>query len=383
VNCDNTSVLVDLDAIEANYDEIQKKAGVPVMAIVKADAYGHGAVQVARLLYGKCGFFGVATLQEALQLRHAGVEEKILVLGPMSTDAFPEAVAQDIRPVLFTWEDALALSAAACRQRKTAVFHFALDTGMSRIGFPPTEESADLCAAIAKLPGLEAEGIFSHFACADRQDLSFARQQAADFDRFCDLLQERDIPISLKHLNNSAGILHFSRHYDMVRAGIILYGISPSSETDASAIPLQPALQWHSRISHIKLLDAGRSIGYGATFVTAAPTRVATVAVGYGDGYRWSLSNRFYVLIRGKKAPILGRICMDQLMVDVTSVPNAATGDTVVLCGISGEETITLEQLSQAAGSFPYETACAISRRVPRVYLRNGCQTHTVRYLTD
>ena len=383
MNCDNTFVLVDLDAIEANYDAIQKKAGVPVMAIIKADAYGHGAVQVAQLLHGKCGFFGVATLQEALQLRQAGIREKILVLGPMPTAAFPEAVAQEIRPVLFTWEDALALSEAACRQQKTAAFHFAVDTGMGRIGFPPTEESAALCAAIAKLPGLEAEGIFSHFACADSRDHSFAQRQAEDFDRFCRMLQERGVSVPLKHMNNSAGIIHFSQHYDIVRAGIILYGISPSDETNTSALALRPALQWHSRISHIKLMEAGRPIGYGATFVTTGPTRVATVAVGYGDGYRWNLSGRFYVLIRGKKAPILGRICMDQLMVDVSAIPDAVIGDTVVLCGTSGEETITLEQLSRTAGSFPYETACSISHRVPRFYYQNGILTETVHYLTD
>jgi len=383
MNCDNTFILVDLDAIETNFDAIQKKAGVPVMAIIKADAYGHGAVQVARRLQGKCSFFGVATVAEALELRQAGIREKILVLGPMPRDAFSEAVAQDIRPVLFTWEDALALSEAACRRQKTASFHFALDTGMGRIGFPVTEEAATLCTAIAKLPGLEAEGIFSHFACADARDPTHARNQQAAFDRFCSWLQERGLSVPLRHLNNSAGIINFSRHYDMVRAGIILYGISPSDETDTSALSLQPALQWHSRVSHVKWLEAGSTVSYGATFITSGPTKVATVAVGYGDGYRWSLSNRFYVLIRGKKAPILGRICMDQMMVDVTAIPDAAPGDTVVLCGASGEEILSLEQLSRTAGSFPYELLSTIPRRVPRFYFQNGTQTDTVHYLTD
>ena len=380
---DNTRVLIDLDAISHNIDAVREKAGVPVMAVIKADAYGHGAVPIARLLRSKCAFFGVSSMLEALELRRAGIDNPILILGHTPPAAFPEAVRQGIRPAIFRYEDAVALSRAAAAQGKTARLHFAVDTGMSRIGLQVTEEAADLCARIAALPGLVCEGLFSHFATADETDLSRARAQAEQFAAFDAMLKARGLKIPIRHLNNSAGVMNFSEHYDMVRSGIVTYGLYPSEEVNPGDLPLRPALSWYSRVTHVKTLPAGREISYGGTFVTTRDTRVATVAVGYADGYRRSLSGRFYVLIRGRKAPILGRVCMDQLMVDVTDIPDAAAGDTVTLAGRDGKERITIEELAAAAGSFNYETVCGISRRVPRVYLRDGQCVGSVHYLLE
>ena len=383
MNFDNTRVKIDLDILQRNFDAVCRKAGVPVMAVVKADAYGHGAVQVARLLQDKCAFFGVSSIHEALELRHAGLETPILILGQTPVSAFPTAVVQGIRPTIFHYEDALALSAAAVEAGVEAPFHFAVDTGMSRIGFQPDAESADLCAAIAALPGLKAEGIFSHFATADCADLSKARKQAERFVAFVEMLKERNVHIPIRHLDNSAGVMNFSCHYEMVRSGIVTYGLYPSGEVDPNLLPLEPALQWLSRVTHVKTLPAGREISYGGTFVTTRPTVVATIPVGYADGYRRNLSGKFYVLIRGKRAPILGRICMDQMMVDVTDIPGVALNDRVVLVGKDGEESITMEQISAAADSFNYEFVCGISRRVPRLYCREGKTIHSVHYLLD
>ena len=383
MNFDSTYVKIDLDIIAANFDAVAQKAGVPVMAVVKADAYGHGAIQVARLLQEKCAFLGVSSMLEALELRQAGLTAPILILGRTPTSAFPHAVKLDVRPTIFHYDDAVALSKEALRQDKTAAFHFAVDTGMSRIGFQPTEEAADTCAAIAKLPGIQAEGLFSHFATADCADLTRANAQVARFDRFVAMLKDRGLKIPICHLDNSAGLMNFPQHYQMVRSGIVTYGMYPSGEVSPSLLPLRPALQWLSRVTHVKELPAGREISYGGTFVTTRPTVVATVPVGYADGYRRSLSGKFYVLIHGKKAPILGRICMDQMMVDVTDIPGVALDDTVTLVGKDGSEEITMEAIAAAADSFNYEFVCGISRRVPRIYCRGGKEVRSVHYLLD
>ena len=383
MNFDNTYVKIDLDAIAANIDTVRDKAGVQVMAVIKADAYGHGAIQVARLLQDKCDFFGVSSILEAMELRRAGFYSPILILGHTPVSAFPAAVQAEIRPTIFHYEDALALSNEAARQEKTAAFHFAVDTGMSRIGFQVTEEDADLCAKIAGLPYLQAEGIFSHFATADCKDLSKSHRQAELFDRFVEMLEARGVKIPLRHMDNSAGLMNFENHYEMVRSGIVTYGLYPSEDVAKAHLNIRPALQWLSRVTHVKELPAGREISYGGTYVTTKPTRVATVPVGYADGYRRSLSGKFYVLIRGKRAPILGRVCMDQMMVDVTDIPGVSLNDKVVLVGRSGEEQITVEQIAAAADSFNYEFICGISRRVPRVYSRAGKTVHSVHYLLD
>lgn len=383
MNLDSTQLIIDLDAIRHNIQAVHERARVPVMAIIKADAYGHGAVEIARHIDGDCAFFGVSSILEALELRQAGIEKPILILGYTPVAAFPEAIRQGIRPAIFRYEDALALSQAATALGMTAKFHIAVDTGMSRIGFQVTPEEADICARIAALPNVEAEGLFSHLATADCADLTRARHQAALFDQFDEMLRSRGVTIRLRHLDNSAGVMNFHCKYELVRSGIVTYGMYPSTEVDPSVLDLRPALRWESRITHLKTLEPGREIGYGGTYTTTRPTRVATVPVGYADGYRRNLSGRFYVLIRGKKAPILGRICMDQMMVDVTEIPDAALNDTVVLVGKSGNLNISVEEIAAQGDSFNYEFVCGISRRVPRVYLLGGEVFHSVLYLLD
>lgn len=383
MNLDSTQLIIDLDAIRHNIRAVHERAGVPVMAIIKADAYGHGAVEIARHIDDDCAFFGVSSILEALELRQAGIEKPILILGYTPVAAFPEAIRQGIRPAIFRYEDALALSQAATALGMTAKFHIAVDTGMSRIGFQVTPEEADICARIAALPNVEAEGLFSHLATADCADLTRARHQAALFDQFDEMLHSRGVTIRLRHLDNSAGVMNFHCKYELVRSGIVTYGMYPSTEVDPSVLDLRPALRWESRITHLKTLEPGREIGYGGTYTTTRPTRVATVPVGYADGYRRNLSGRFYVLIRGKKAPILGRICMDQMMVDVTEIPDAALNDTVVLVGKSGDLNISVEEIAAQGDSFNYEFVCGISRRVPRVYLLGGEVFHSVLYLLD
>ncbi len=379
----NTYLRIDLDAIAENFRAIQKKAGVPVMAVVKADAYGHGAVQIARLLEKECDFFGVSSLSEALELRRSDIKKPILILGYTRAESFPILVKNDIRPTIFRYEDALALSREAVRQGVCVPFHFAVDTGMHRLGFTPCQESADICAKIAALPGLIAEGLFSHFATADTEDLTRTQAQIALFDAFCQMLKQRQVNVAIRHLDNSAGIINFNTHYEMVRAGIVIYGLYPSDKVPADALSIKPSLSWHSCVSHVKTLPPGKEISYGGTFTTTRQTIVATVSVGYADGYSRSLSNRYYVLIHGCRAPILGRICMDQMMVDVTDIPDVQVGDTVTLLGADGNETITAEALAQAMDSFNYELVCSFNRRTPRFYYQNGKLINQVNYLLD
>ncbi len=379
----NNYVKIDMDAILGNYRAVCKKTGVPVMAVIKADAYGHGAVQIARLLDKECPFFGVSSVSEALELRHAGIEQPVLILGHAPVSVFSKLVGIGIRPTIFSLCDAEELSRQAVAKGVTAQCHIAVDTGMSRIGFRVTEDAADICKAIGKLPNIEIEGVFSHFATADCLDLSRSHQQAELFDRFCGMLESRGICPKIRHLNNSAGIMNFDTHYDLVRSGIVTYGLYPSDEVAPELLSLTPAMSWYSRVSHVKVLEEGREISYGGTYVTEKPTRVATIPVGYADGYRRSLSSKFYVLIHGKKAPIIGRVCMDQMMVDVTDIPETEVGDTVTLIGTDGGETITTEAIAEAAGSFNYEFVCGISRRVCRRYVSAGQVVQEVDFLLD
>lgn len=380
---DQTCLNIDLDALRHNLSLVQEHSGAMVMAIVKADAYGLGAVTVSRAVEDLCAFFGVANIAEALELRRAGIRKPILILGRMPISAYPMAVAEDIRTTIFLYEDALALSREAIRQGKTARIHFAVDTGMNRIGFRPTEESADLCLRIAALPGIEAEGLFSHFACADCADLTSARQQATSFAAFDGMLQERGLQLPLRHMNNSAGIMNFPTRYEMVRSGIVSYGMYPSDEVDPAILPVKSVMQWVTRVAYVKTLGAGCPIGYGGTYVTTKETRVATLPVGYADGFRRSLSNQGYVLLHGKKAPVLGRVCMDQIMVDVTDIPDVALDDKAILIGRSGDEEITVDDMAVATGTINYEIVCGLSRRIPRAYYRGGKKVSEVHYLLD
>lgn len=378
-----TYAQINLDAVNRNINNVIEKINskAKLLAVIKADAYGHGAVEIGRLLEDRCSFFGVACVAEALELINAGLTKPILILGYVSPYEYPKIVKNNIRIPIFSYEDAKALSEEAVRQGKTVPFHFCIDTGMSRIGFQVNEESANICKKISALPNIKAEGLFSHFATADEKDLTKAMAQRDRYIDFDNMLKDRGVNVEIRHLNNSAGIMVFDNYFDMVRSGIITYGLYPSEEVDKSLLNIEPALQWKTHISHIKTLPAGREISYGGTYKTTADTVIATVPVGYADGYPRSLSNKGRVIINGRYAPIVGRICMDQFMVNVTDIPDAQVGDCVTLVGTDGDACLSMEEVSNLSGSFNYELPCRISRRVPRVYIKNGEEYKTVEYV--
>ena len=299
----------------------------------------------------------------------AGRKKPILILGLSFPEQFEEIVDNDVRPAVCTYETAKELSRIAVVKNKTCKIHIKIDTGMCRIGFQVTEKSADIIAQIAKLPNIMIEGIFTHFARADELSKEPAFEQFELFKRMIALVEARGVEIPIKHCSNSAGIVEIPEcNMDMVRAGITLYGLWPSEEVDKSKISLKPVMSLHSRVAYVKELEPGRHISYGGTFTVEHHMRIATVPVGYGDGYSRGLSNKGWVLIKGKKAPICGRVCMDQFMVDVTDIPDVKIGDAVTLLGKDGDETITMEQLGELSGRFNYEFACLITPRVPRIY---------------
>ncbi len=378
-----TYVNIDLDAINFNIDNVLKKLDgrAKLLAVIKANAYGHGAVEVGRALADKCDFFGVACVDEAMELVNAGIKNDILVLGRVSAYNYENVVKHNIRIPIFTLEDAKALSEVAVRNNKTALFHFCVDTGMSRIGFQVNDESADICTEICSLPNIKAEGLFSHFATADEKDLTKAIAQRDKFVKFANMLEDRGIEIPIKHINNSAGIMVFDEMFDMVRSGIITYGLYPSADVDESLIDIKPAMEWKSHISHIKTLEKGREISYGGTFTTTRDTVVATIPVGYADGYPRCLSNIGRVIINGHYANILGRVCMDQFMVDVTDIPDVKLEDEVILVGRQGDSVLSMEEVSNNAHSFNYELPCRVALRVPRLYYENGKLIKTVKYI--
>lgn len=369
-----TQAKIDLDAVEYNYNNTRAKLpqGCKLLGVIKADAYGHGAVELARFLENKCDFFGVACIEEAVELKKAGIKTPILILGYVAPAFYDLVVKYDIRIPVFSYDTAKALSDEAVKQGKTVPFHFCIDTGMSRIGFQVNEESADVCKQICTLPNIEAEGLFSHFATADESDLTKALAQREKYKTFVDMLESREIQIPIKHLNNSAGIMNFDEYFDMCRMGIILYGLYPSEEVDKSLLDIKPVMSWLTHISHIKTLEAGREVSYGGTFKTTEPRVIATIPVGYADGYPRCLSNKGRVIINGQYAPIVGRVCMDQFMVDVTDVDGAELDSIVTLVGKDGDAELSMEEVSNAAYSFNYELPCRVARRVPRTYYKDG-----------
>lgn len=366
---------VDLDAINWNLSEVRRviTPGTKIMAIIKADGYGHGAIPVAHATEQQVDGFGVAAVQEAVNLRRAGIEKMILILGYTPPEYFQKIVELGISQTVFRYEMAERLDAEAGRQGKKARIHVKVDTGMGRIGFFDNVESAQVVREIAALPHVELEGLFTHFACADEADKTSALGQLARFGRFCQQVQELGVEIPIRHISNSAGSIDLPQaDYDMVRCGIATYGMYPSEEVNKRRICLRPALRLVSHVVYVKEVEAGCGISYGSTFVTGRKTRIATIPVGYADGYPRRLSSKGFVLIHRKRAPILGRVCMDQMMVDVTHIPETAIGDSVVLAGSDGAEAITVEELSELAGSFNYEFVCNISKRVPRIYYQSG-----------
>ncbi len=365
---------VDLDAIISNARNIKAHIGpeTRLMGVVKTDGYGHGSVPVAKALqqhdfmYG----FAVATAEEAFELRENGITLPILVLGYTFPRSFERMVALDIRPTVFTLDAAIGLSEEGYRQHKKAKVHIKVDTGMGRIGIMPDEKGFQYVRLLHALPNLSIEGIFTHFAKADEADKTDSLRQLSLFREFTDRIeQELGLRDMIKGCSNSAAILELQEaDMDVARAGIILYGIAPSAAVDMDRIVLTPALSLYSTIVYIKWLPAGSPISYGGKYVTQRKTRVATVPIGYGDGYPRSLSDNGYVLIRGRKAPVLGSVCMDQFMVDVTDIPEAMEEDRVTLIGRDGEEEITAEMLGELSGRFHYELICGLGKRIPRIY---------------
>ena len=363
---------ISVEAIGHNIREVKKRLpeGVKLLGVVKANAYGHGAVPVASYLENQVDYFATATIEEAVELRENGISAPILILGYVSPSQYGDLVEYDITQTIDSYAQALALEKEAARQNRKAKAHLAVDTGMTRIGFQVTEHDADEAAKIADLPHIELEGMFTHFSCADQEDKTYCSMQMEKYDKMTALLAERGVTIPLRHICNSAGIMEFDDHrFEMVRSGIITYGIYPSEEVKKERLDLIPALSWKSHVIHVKEVGPGIGVSYGATYVTEKPmTRIATVSAGYADGYPRALSNQGCVLIHGKKAPIIGRICMDQMMVDVTDIPDVQVEDVVTLVGTDGDETITIEEIANPAARFDYEMLCDISSRVTRVY---------------
>ena len=366
---------IDLDALTHNLDEIHRciSEGTKIIAVVKADGYGHGAVPLAEVMEKREDVWGyaVATPEEAEELYTNEIKKPILILGYTFPEYDEQIVKEDLRPAVFSLIRAEQLSEEAVRQNKICKIHIKLDTGMSRIGFQVTEQSADEIAQIAKLPNIMIEGIFTHFSKADETDKTFTKKQADAYDQMIEWLEERQVSIPVHHVSNSAGIVDLPEYNkDIVRAGIILYGLWPSDEVKKENIDLQPLLSLKSHVVHVKELEPGRIISYGGTFEVEKPMRIATVPVGYADGYPRSLSNKGYVLIHGKRAAICGRVCMDQMMVDVTDIADVCPGDEVTVIGRDGAECITLEELGDLSGRFNYEFACDLNKRIPRVYVK-------------
>ncbi|MBQ5445865.1 MAG: alanine racemase [Lachnospiraceae bacterium] len=377
---------VNLDAIYDNVVNLGKrlKEGTKIIAVVKTDGYGHGAIPIAKTINELVYAYAVATVDEAVNLRRHGIIKPIYVIGYTHESQLKRLIAYDIRASVFTYDMGKAVSEMALAEGKVAKIHIKVDTGMSRIGFKPDDESAAIVKKISELPNLEIEGIFTHFAKADEKDKMATRNQYELFSNFINKLEKLGVQIPVKHCSNSAAMMELPEYnLDACRAGIAMYGLYPSEEVDKSLVDLKPALGLKSHIAYIKTIEKGTEVSYGGTFVADREMKIATIPLGYGDGYRRSLSNKGYVLINGKKANILGRICMDQFMVDVTDI-NASKDDEVVLLGKSGNEEISAERLAEMAGlTFNYEIVCDIGKRIPRVFYRNNKIVGTKDYFDD
>lgn len=369
-----TFAAVDLDAIGHNLTQIKSKLpdGVLSLAIVKADAYGHGAVGVARSIQDRVDYFGIAELNEAVELREAGVSKPILVLSYTSPYLYETLIKNELTQTIFNYDDAVALSRAAVRLNKIARVHIAVDTGMSRIGFFCNAESVETVKRINDLPNIYIEGIFSHYACADCENRSTTLKQTQVFENFITALENRGMIIPIKHLCNSAGILTCDKKFNMVRIGIVLYGLYPDECVIDGTVDLKPAMKIVSHVIHVKEVPAGSGVSYGHTYFTKDKTRIATICIGYADGYARSLSNKGKVLINGQFAPVIGRVCMDQLMVDVTHLDNVSVGDEVVILGQDGSNSITAEELASLTDTINYEVVCQFQKRVTILQYRNG-----------
>lgn len=376
---------INLDHVIENMKTMA--AGLPegtrMIAVVKTDGYGHGAVPVAVAVDPFVWGYAVASLEEAVMLKSHGIEKPILVLGVTHESHFGMLIDRGIRPSVFTFAQAKYLSDLAVNAGTQAAVHLAVDTGMGRIGFSPDEEGVKEAVRIAELPGIRVEGLFTHFSKADEAGKAFTELQYGRYLDFVERLEREGIQIPIRHCANSAAIMDLPQMgLDAVRAGISMYGIYPSDEVDRG-MKLLPAMELFGSITYIKEVEAGTPISYGGTFTADRRMRVATVGVGYGDGYPRSLSGKGYVLIHGKKAPILGRVCMDQFMVDVTGIPETVEWDRVTLVGRDGDEYLPMELLAELCGGFRYEIPCVLGKRVPRVYIKDGRVIGTKDYFDD
>lgn len=353
------------DAIRHNFEEIKKQipCETRIMPVIKADAYGHGALTFANILKEEASYFAVATVDEALELRNNGIENPILVLGHTFPEEMEVAVKNDIILTITSYDDAVTASEIAKKLGKKVAVHIKVDTGMSRIGFLPNEESKEIIKEISLLKNLIIDGVFTHFATADEEDLSFTEIQKK---RFFEFTKELSSEYTL-HAGNSAAIMQYkSASFDVMRPGIILYGLYPSAEVARSVLELEPVMELVSHVAYVKSIKPGDSVSYGRTFTADKNMRIATIPVGYADGYPRLLSNKGRVIINGKYAPIVGRICMDQFMVDVTDIENVKVGDKVILMGRDKDLNITADEIASLTGTINYEVVCDISKRVPR-----------------
>ncbi len=385
-NYNRTAAIIDLDAIYDNLKALKDhtRPGTKLCAVIKTDGYGHGAVPIAKRVKGLAEFFATATVEEAVNLRLHGITEPILVLGHTPESCYREAIEQEIRINVYEYEQAEAISREAKAIGKTAYVHMKLETGMNRLGFRPDEGALLAAENMSRLPGICLEGLFSHLARADEADKQYAKKQYEIFKDFETRLEERGIKIPVKHIGNSAAIIDLPEFsVDMMRAGIALYGMYPSDEVFFEEVALKPALRLVSRVIFVKTIEKGEAVGYGGTFVAEGETRLATIGIGYGDGYPRNLSNKGYVLLHGKKAPIRGRVCMDQLMVDVTGIPEVKEGDEAVLVGTDGELSVSVEELAALAGTFNYEFICDLGKRIPRIYQSGGRTVGVKDYFRD
>lgn len=377
---------VDLDAIRQNMEAMKANIakGTMICGVVKSDGYGHGSVPVAKAVEDLVWGYAVAAVEEGWVLRDHHITKPILVLGYVPEEEFESLVEQEIRYTVSEWKEVEILSKIAQKLGKNAYVHIKMDTGMGRIGLRFAEEILTLAQKIETLPNIVIEGIFTHMATADMADKTKAKEQIRMFKEMLQLLENNGIYIPIRHCSNSAGIIDLKEaNIDMVRAGIALYGLYPSEEVNKENVCLTPALELKSIVSYLKTVPKGSPIGYGATFVTQKEMKVATVSIGYGDGYPRALSNKGYALVRGKKAPIIGRICMDQFMMDVSDIPEIQQGDTVTLIGKDQNEQITVEELAELAGTFNYEFVCDLGKRIPRVYISGGKIVGTKDYFHD
>ncbi len=365
---------VNLDNIYENIVNVKKNINdkTGMVAVIKMDGYGHGAVPVAKKINDQVSAYAVATVDEGINLRKNGIDKPIYILGFTYEKRIEDAINFDIRMAVFEYDMAIAINEKATKLNKTAKIHIKIDTGMSRIGFKDNDESVDIIEKISQLSNVEIEGIFTHFARADETDKSKTYEQIKRFKDIIDKLEDKGITISVKHCSNSAGIIDIKEaNFDATRLGISLYGLYPSDSVNKNNVQLKPALEIKSHVVFVKDIDKGTAVSYGGTFVADKMMRIATIPVGYGDGYPRSLSGKGYVLINGHKANIVGRVCMDQFMVDVTNIP-VNKGDVVTLVGYDKGAFLSVEEISELAGTFNYEFICGVGKRVPRVYISDG-----------